>query len=106
MIIVRYADDFIVGFEHEIDARRFLDEMRERLGVCAVASFGEDPADRVWTLGGGKPQAARARQTGDLHLPGLHLYLQQNSPGHNKHVRLLTPDDQLGKTPKRWCRSF
>src|SRR5208282_45834 len=28
MIIVRYSDDFIVGFEHEIDARRFLDEMR------------------------------------------------------------------------------
>jgi group II intron reverse transcriptase/maturase len=31
MIIVRYADDFIVGFQHERDARRFLDEMRERL---------------------------------------------------------------------------
>src|SRR6516225_6878075 len=28
MIIVRYADDFIVGFQHENDARRFLDEMR------------------------------------------------------------------------------
>jgi RNA-directed DNA polymerase len=28
MIIVRYADDFIVGFEHESDARRFPDEMR------------------------------------------------------------------------------
>jgi hypothetical protein len=33
MIIVRYADDFIVGFQHESDARRFLDEMRERLVV-------------------------------------------------------------------------
>jgi RNA-directed DNA polymerase len=31
MIIVRYADDFIVGFQHESDARRFLEEMRERL---------------------------------------------------------------------------
>ena len=30
MIIVRYADDFIIGFQHENDARRFLDEMRER----------------------------------------------------------------------------
>lgn len=28
MIIVRYADDVIVGFEHEGDARRFLDAMR------------------------------------------------------------------------------
>jgi RNA-directed DNA polymerase len=32
MIIVRYADDFIVGFEHEAEARRFLDALRERLG--------------------------------------------------------------------------
>jgi RNA-directed DNA polymerase len=30
MIFVRYADDFIVGFQHERDACRFLDEMRER----------------------------------------------------------------------------
>jgi len=30
MIIVRYADDIIVGFEHEADARRFLEAMRER----------------------------------------------------------------------------
>jgi RNA-directed DNA polymerase len=30
MIFVRYADDIVVGFEHEADARRFWDEMRER----------------------------------------------------------------------------
>src|SRR5215472_4396436 len=28
MIIVRYADDVVVGFEHESDARRFWDAMR------------------------------------------------------------------------------
>jgi RNA-directed DNA polymerase len=31
MIIVRYADDVVVGFEHEGDASRFLDAMRARL---------------------------------------------------------------------------
>ncbi|WP_366511228.1 group II intron reverse transcriptase/maturase [Mesorhizobium sp.] len=31
MVIVRYADDLIVGFEHEGDARRFLEAMRARL---------------------------------------------------------------------------
>jgi group II intron reverse transcriptase/maturase len=31
MIIVRYADDVVVGFEREDDARRFLDAMRTRL---------------------------------------------------------------------------
>ena len=31
MVMVRYADDIVVGFERETDARRFWDEMRERL---------------------------------------------------------------------------
>ncbi|WP_255720648.1 reverse transcriptase domain-containing protein, partial [Frankia sp. CiP3] len=35
VIIVRWADDFIVGFEEEQDARHFLAELRERL-----AKFG------------------------------------------------------------------
>jgi group II intron reverse transcriptase/maturase len=37
MIFVRYADDFIVGFQHEADARCFLDEMRERLQEFALS---------------------------------------------------------------------
>ena len=50
MIIVRYADDIIVGFQYETDARRFWDAMRERLnGILAVTSSGKDPPDRVWS---------------------------------------------------------
>ena len=30
MIIVRFADDFVAGFEYEEDARRFLVDLRER----------------------------------------------------------------------------
>jgi hypothetical protein len=37
MIIVRYADDIIVGFQHEADARRFREAMRERLGEFALS---------------------------------------------------------------------
>jgi hypothetical protein len=37
MIIVRYADDMVLGFEHEADARRFLEAMRERLAGFALA---------------------------------------------------------------------
>ena len=81
MIIVRYADDLVVGFEHESDARRFWDAMRERLqGVCAVAASGKDPTDRVRSSCGGQPKAARARQTGDLQFPRLHLHLRQIAP--------------------------
>src|SRR6202000_2548840 len=31
MIIVLYADDIVIGFEHEAAARRFWDAMRDRL---------------------------------------------------------------------------
>jgi hypothetical protein len=64
MIIVRYADDFIVGFQHERDARRFLDEMRERLGKFALSlhpektrliEFGRFAAQRRKRRGLGKP---------------------------------------------------
>jgi group II intron reverse transcriptase/maturase len=41
MIIVRYADDFIVGFQHEADARCFLDEMRKRLQEFALSLHPE-----------------------------------------------------------------
>ncbi len=41
MIIVRYADDFIVGFQHEADARHFLDAMRERLREFALSLHPE-----------------------------------------------------------------
>ena len=82
MIIVRYADDIVVGFEHEADARRFWDAMRERLrGVRAVAASGQDPPDRVRPPCGGQARAARARQAGDLQLPGLHLHLRQVARG-------------------------
>jgi group II intron reverse transcriptase/maturase len=65
MIIVRYADDFIVGFEHEADARRFLDAMRERLGKFALTlhpektrliEFGRHAAENRKRRGLGKPE--------------------------------------------------
>jgi RNA-directed DNA polymerase len=65
MIIVRYADDFIVGFQHHIDARFFLEQMRERLGRFALSlhpektrliEFGRFAAERRERRGLGKPE--------------------------------------------------
>src|SRR5437764_10503190 len=64
MIIVRYADDFIVGFQHESDARRFLDALRERLAEFALSlhpektrliEFGRFAAENRKRRGEGKP---------------------------------------------------
>src|SRR5260221_11523629 len=65
MIIVRYADDLVVGFEHEADARRFLDEMRERLGKYSLSlhpektrliEFGRHAVENRKRRGLGKPE--------------------------------------------------
>src|SRR5499427_1869364 len=65
MIIVRYADDFIIGFQHETDARRFLDLLRERMGKFALAlhpektrliEFGRYAAVNRRQRGLGKPE--------------------------------------------------
>jgi len=37
MIVVRYADDLVAGFEHGDDARRFLDAMRERFEAFSLS---------------------------------------------------------------------
>ena len=41
MIIVRYADDIVVGFQHEDEARRFWDAMRERLRTFSLSLHPE-----------------------------------------------------------------
>ena len=65
MIIVRYADDFIVGFQHEDDARRFRDAMRERLQGFALSlhpektrliEFGRLAVENRKRRGLGKPE--------------------------------------------------
>src|SRR4051795_6338165 len=65
MIIVRYADDLIVGFEHETDARRFFDEMRKRLQEFELSlhsektrliEFGRSAVENRKRRGLGKPE--------------------------------------------------
>lgn len=65
MIMVRYADDIVAGFEHEADARRFLDEMRARFAEFALSlhpdktrliEFGRFAAAGRRARGLGKPE--------------------------------------------------
>ena len=65
MVIVRYADDLVAGFEHEEDARRFLDAMRERFEAFALTlhpdktrliELGRHAADWRAQRGLGRPE--------------------------------------------------
>ena len=63
VVVVRFADDFVVGFEHRSDAERFLNELRERFkqfglelhaDKTRLLRFGRS-AGRAWARGGERP---------------------------------------------------
>jgi len=65
MVITRYADDLVLGFQHEDDARRFLEAMRLRFEEFALSlhpdktrliEFGRHAAVRRAQRGLGKPE--------------------------------------------------
>ena len=65
VIMVRYADDIVVGFEHQGDAERFWEDMRVRLaefaltlhpGKTRLIEFGRHAAKNRRARGLGKPE--------------------------------------------------
>ena len=65
VIMVRYADDIIVGFQHESDARRFWNAMRDRLVEFSLSlhpdktrliEFGRFAAQNCKRRGRSKPE--------------------------------------------------
>jgi len=65
VIVVRYADDFVVGFQHESDARRFWTELEARLERFGLAlhpektrlvEFGRYAAERRKRKGQRRPE--------------------------------------------------
>jgi group II intron reverse transcriptase/maturase len=65
VIVVRYADDAVLGFQYREDAERFLEQLRERLGKFGLElhpektrliQFGRYAAERREKRGEGKPE--------------------------------------------------
>jgi group II intron reverse transcriptase/maturase len=65
VIVVRYADDAVLGFEHREEAERFLEQLRERLRKFGLElhpektrliEFGRYAAERRKKRGEGKPE--------------------------------------------------
>ena len=66
MVVVRFADDFVVGFEHQDDAEQFLADLRERFARFGLAlhpdktrlfEFGRHAASNRRARGEGKPES-------------------------------------------------
>src|ERR1700693_5543521 len=115
MIIVRYADDIIVGFQHEADARRFWEAMRERLKRFALSlhpdktrliEFGRFAAANRERRGLGKPEtfnflgftfiSGKSRKGGFLlkrksRGDRMRAKLKENKKGLRKHEIEQTP---------------
>jgi RNA-directed DNA polymerase len=65
VIVVRYVDDFVMGFQHQDDATRFLRDLRERFArfqlelhpeKTRLIEFGRYAAERRSGRGAGKPE--------------------------------------------------
>ena len=85
VIIVRYADDFVIGFREESDARRCLAALGR--AVCQVrlgTAPGENAADRIRALRRRAASETRRRPARDVRLSGFHAH-QRQDPARRFH---------------------
>src|SRR5215510_446157 len=101
MILMRYADDIVVGFEHEADARRFWDDMRKRFEEFSLSlnpdktrliEFGRFAAERRAHRGLGKPET--------FNFLGFTFICERNSRGQFL-VKRATRRDRMRATLRR-----
>jgi RNA-directed DNA polymerase len=110
MIMTRYADDIVVGFEHKADATRFLAMMRERFEKFALSlhpektrliEFGRYAAHNRRRRGLGKPET--------FNFLGFTLISAQSRRGHFQLKRKTQRDRVRAKLREigeelRWRR--
>ena len=81
VIVVRYADDLVVGFESRVEAERFLRSSGTACEVRPGITSGEDATDRVRAVRRSEPEAAWRGKAGDLYLSGFHALLREATEG-------------------------
>ena len=106
VIIVRFADDFIVGFEHPRDAQRFLADLRERFAKFGLElhpdktrliEFGRYAARTRAARGVGKPETFDF--LGFTHICGKsktgRFWVKRNTVSKRMRAKLAEVKDQL-----------
>ena len=72
MIMVRYADKIVLGFEHKPCEAPPGGYESAAGKVFASVTPGQDPTDRVWPLCGGPTRPGGFGKAGDLRFSGVH----------------------------------
>ena len=106
VIIVRWADDFIVGFEHRDDAERFLEELRSRFakfglelhpGKTRLIEFGRRAARNRAARGEGRPETFAF--LGFTHICAVsqsgRFWVRRKTDSKRMRAKLMTVKDQL-----------
>ena len=77
VIVVRYADDFVMGFQHRDDAEQCLRALRKRLAEFSLELHPEKTRlDRVWPLCGRATREAGRGQAGNVQFPRIHAWMR------------------------------
>ena len=83
MIVIRYADDLVVGFEQREDAERFLKEFQQRLATFALKLHPEKTRlIRVWWVRAGEPEPRGEGKPETFTFLGFTHYCATNSKGY------------------------
>jgi len=95
VIVVRWADDFVVGFQHQSDAVRFHQELAARFANFKLELHPEKT--RVIEFGryAAKERNGGTREAGDIQLSGLHPHLWAAAKGE---VHGATAHDEQEET--------
>src|ERR1039457_2591359 len=106
VIIVRFADDFAAGFEHQADAQQFLSDLRERFakfglelhpGKTRLIEFGRNAARARAARGDRKPETFDF--LGFTHMCGQtkngRFWLKRKTISKRMRAKLAEVNDQL-----------
>ena len=85
VIIVRWADDFVVGFEHQGDAKQFLYDLRERFAKFSL----ELHADKTRLIEFGRYAARNRERRGDSKPETFDFLGLTHICGKNKNGRFM-----------------
>ena len=100
--LIRFADDFVMGFELESDARRVWEVLPKRFGKYGLALH----PDKTRLLDFRSP--ARTRELGTFQFLGFTHYWGKSRQGHSV-IKRKTAKDRLARTLMRmeqWCKQY